>query len=151
MSAQQLADRTAGLGAPIPRSVLANLESGRRTTVGAAEVAVLAAALDVAPIELIYPVGFEAETEILPGRRMDPLEAVRWFCGEMKLDLSDAATRLRHADAGEESAAYLIDYHRELVGRLATREAEAAAAMARAAEEGADDNARAEAQHRIGM
>ena len=46
MSAQQLADRTAELGAPIPRSVLANLESGRRETVSVAEILVLAAALE---------------------------------------------------------------------------------------------------------
>lgn len=69
---QQLADRTAELGMPIPRSVLANLESGRRETVSAAEVVILAAALDIAPIELISPVGFDQQVEMLPGRMMDP-------------------------------------------------------------------------------
>lgn len=72
MSVQQLADRTAELGMPIPRSVLANLESGRRETVSAAEVVILAAALDIAPIELISPVGFDQQVEMLPGRMMDP-------------------------------------------------------------------------------
>ena len=57
MSVQKLADVTDELGMPIPRSVLANLESGRRETVTVAEVLVLAAALDVAPIDLICPSG----------------------------------------------------------------------------------------------
>ena len=43
MSAQQLSDRTGELGMLSPRSVLANLESGRRETVSAAEIMVLAA------------------------------------------------------------------------------------------------------------
>ena len=75
---------------PIPRSVFANLESGRRDTVSVAEVLVLAAALDVAPIDLICPVGFDKQTEMLPGRTMDPLSAMRWFTGEWKLDILDA-------------------------------------------------------------
>ena len=73
MSVQKLADRTAELGMPIPRSVLANLESGRRDTVSVAEVLVLAAALDVAPVELICPVGFDKQMGMLPGRAVDPL------------------------------------------------------------------------------
>ena len=88
---QQLADQTAELGMPIPRSVLANLESGRRDTISVAEVLVLAAALDVAPIDLICPVGFDEQTEMLPGALMDPLSAMRWFTGEWKLDVSTTA------------------------------------------------------------
>ena len=95
MSVQRLADRTAELDMAIPRSVLANLESGRRETVSVAEVLALAAALNVSPIELICPVGFDKETEILPGRMLDPLSAVRWFTGELKLDVTEAATTLR--------------------------------------------------------
>ena len=72
MSAQQLADRTEELGMPIPRSVLANLESGRRETVSVAEILVLAGALNVAPIELICPVGYDKEIELLPGPQLDP-------------------------------------------------------------------------------
>jgi transcriptional regulator with XRE-family HTH domain len=151
MSAQQLADRTAQLGMPMPRSVLANLESGRRTTVSAAEVMILSAALDVAPIELLYPAGFESETEVLPGRSVDPLGAVRWFSGEMKLDVSDTATKLRPPVAGEETAAYLLEYHDELIVRLASHESEAAVALARAegADENARENARREAEYRL--
>jgi transcriptional regulator with XRE-family HTH domain len=92
MSAQQLADRTASLGMGIPRSVLANLESGRRDTVAVAEVLVLAAALGVAPVELFCPAGFDEEIEILPGRPLDPLLASRWVDGELQIDLSRPGT-----------------------------------------------------------
>ena len=129
MSVQRLADRTAELDMPIPRSVLANLESGRRETVSVAEVLALAAALNVSPIELICPVGFDKETEILPGRMLDPLSAVRWFTGELKLDVTEAATTLRQADRGEQSTTYLVEYHQELISRLRAREAEAARAV----------------------
>ncbi len=88
MSVQRLADRTAEFGMPIPRSVLANLESGRRGTVSVAEVLALAAALDVSPVELMCPVGFDEQAEMLPGRTADPREALRWFTGELKLDIT---------------------------------------------------------------
>jgi transcriptional regulator with XRE-family HTH domain len=130
MSAQQLADRTAELGMPIPRSVLANLESGRRETVSAAELIVLAAALNVAPIELICPTGYDEQTEILPGRMVDSLSAVRWFTGELKMEMAGGTTTLRQASRDEQSSTYLIEYHEELINRLRTREAEAARAFA---------------------
>jgi hypothetical protein len=149
MSAQQLADRTAELGMPIPRSVLANLESGRRETVSVAEVLVLAAALGVAPIELISPVGFDQQTEMLPGREMDPLSAMRWFTGELKLDITGAATTLRQPGTAEQSSTYLVEYHDELINRLRTQEADAARALADARAEGADDRALGEARYKI--
>jgi len=151
MSVQRLADRTAELGMPIPRSVLANLESGRRDTVSVAEVLVLAAALDVAPIELISPVGFDKETEMLPGSTMDPLYAMRWFTGELKLDISgDGAWTMRTPGTAEQSSTYLVEYHDELINRLRTQEADAARALADASVEGADDRALAEARYKIG-
>jgi len=134
MSAQQLADRTAELGMPIPRSVLANLESGRRETVSVAEVLVLAAALNVAPTELICPVGFDKQTEMLPGRAMDPLAARRWFTGMLKLDIDDAgAWTMRTPSTAEHSNAYLLEYHDGLIGQLRLKETDAARAAADAA------------------
>ena len=136
---------------PIPRSVLANLESGRRDTVSVAEVLVLAASLDVAPIELICPVGFDKEAEMLPGRMMDPLYAMRWFTGELKLDVSDDGTWIMRAPGtAEQSSTYLVEYHDELINRLRTQEADAARALADASAEGADDRALAEARYKIG-
>ena len=52
LSAQALSDRTAQLGHEVKRSVIANLESGRRGTVTLADVFVLAQALMVPPIQI---------------------------------------------------------------------------------------------------
>jgi transcriptional regulator with XRE-family HTH domain len=138
MTQQQLADRTAELGMPIPRSVLANLESGRRETVSVAEVLILAAALNVAPIELICPVGFDKQTEMLPGREMDPLDATRWVTGELKLELREAATRFRQPGTAEQSSTYLVEYHDELINRLRSQEFEVDRAASDAASAEAD-------------
>lgn len=145
MSVQKLADATAELGMEIPRSVLANFESGRRETVSVAEVLVLAAALNVAPIELICPVGYDKEIEVLPGHSLDPLGAMRWFTGELKLDLSEAGEVLRQPGTAEQSSTYLVEYHDELINRLRTQEYEASrAATDAAAAQAALDNAGAE-------
>jgi hypothetical protein len=135
MSVQRLADRTAELGMLIPRSVLANLESGRRETVSVAEVLVLAAALNVAPIDLICPVGFDKQTEMLPDRTMEPLSAMRWFTGEWKLDIDDAgAWTMRTPGSGERSSAYLLRYHDELISQLYSQEARARETLRAAAD-----------------
>jgi transcriptional regulator with XRE-family HTH domain len=81
MSAQQLSDRCEALGLPIKRSVLANLESGRRTTISVPELLILAEALGVVPMLLLFPLGREETVEVLPGRQVDPWDAVRWFDG----------------------------------------------------------------------
>src|SRR6516162_8256956 len=109
MSTQKLADRTAELGMEIPRSVLANLESGRRETVTVPEILVLAAALQVAPVELLCPVGFDEQLEILPGHMMDPLSASRWVDGELVLDVTGSSPVLRAPAAGEESSTRLAE------------------------------------------
>lgn len=126
MSAQQLADRTAELGMPMPRPVLANLESGRRDSVTAAELLVLAAALGVAPMELLCPVGYDEEIELLPGRMLDPLKASRWVDGELALDLSTPETAFRAPEAGEESSTRLAESHAAQLGQIDIQEAEAA-------------------------
>lgn len=82
MSAQQLSDACAEIGHPIARSVLANFESGRRPTVSVPELLVLAKALEVPPIALVFPVGYEEETEVLPGRVEHPVTGLRWASGE---------------------------------------------------------------------
>jgi transcriptional regulator with XRE-family HTH domain len=82
MSAQQLADATAELGHPVARSVIANLESGRRDTVSVAEIVVLARALGVPPLLLVFPVGSNATVELLPGEIVDTWSGAKWFTGE---------------------------------------------------------------------
>ena len=69
MSLQKLADRTNELGMQIPRSVLANLESGRCEVVTVPELLILARALDVEPAGLLLPADEDGLVEILPGER----------------------------------------------------------------------------------
>ncbi|MFD6128574.1 hypothetical protein [Streptomyces diastaticus] len=106
MSAQQLADECARLGHPaLQRTVISNIETGRRRDVSVADLMVLAAALDVAPASLIYPVGYAAEVEALPGRACAPLDAVDRFAG---LD----------AEADQDTALALLRRHRMLEQRV---------------------------------
>lgn len=82
MSAQQLADRTSELGFPIARSVLANLESGRRETITVPELFVISAALDVPPILLLVPLGRVDAVEALPDLPISAWNAARWLRGD---------------------------------------------------------------------
>lgn len=82
ISAQKLSDRCGELGFPIERSVLSGLESQRRTKISLAEVLVLAMALDVAPIVLIFPVGDVETVELLPNQTASPFSAAGWFSGD---------------------------------------------------------------------
>lgn len=68
MSAQQLSDGCESAGYPIPRSTIANLESGRKETVSLQEVLVIAQVLELPPITLIYSPWDVAETvQVVPG------------------------------------------------------------------------------------
>ena len=49
-SAQDLADKCEEIGHPIPRNVIANMESGRRSNLPLVDVMVLAEALNTPPI-----------------------------------------------------------------------------------------------------
>ena len=55
MTVQALADRCTELGLPIGRVALTKLENGAREKVSVAEIFVLAAALEVPPVLLIFP------------------------------------------------------------------------------------------------
>ncbi len=81
-SAQDLADRCEAIGYPIPRNVIANMESGRRAVLPLVEVMVLAKALRMSPISLIYPVGYVDEVRQLPYEEPQPAwDALQWFTG----------------------------------------------------------------------
>jgi transcriptional regulator with XRE-family HTH domain len=96
LSAQQLARKTAELGHEVPRSVIANLENGRRPTISVAEVIVLAQALGVPPLELLFPLGKVPSVEVLPNHSLDTWDAAKWFTGESHLpdDPDDRSDRL---------------------------------------------------------
>ncbi|MEU6033931.1 helix-turn-helix transcriptional regulator [Actinomadura sp. NPDC047616] len=80
-SAQQLADACTVLGYPLTRSALANLESGRRPTIAVAELLILARALNVPPVLLVFPVGRLDTVEPAPGTEAPAWDAAKWFGG----------------------------------------------------------------------
>lgn len=79
LTAQQVADKTAEMGYPISRDVIANYESGRKQSLDIAELLVLAKALDVPPLALLFPGQAAAPVEVLPGVSSSTLDAVLWF------------------------------------------------------------------------
>jgi hypothetical protein len=83
-SAQWLSDRTAALGHTVTRSVIADLENGRRKYVTTAELIVLALALDTAPITLLYPGPYlDGMVRLSPkGAEIPEIIAVEWFSGD---------------------------------------------------------------------
>jgi hypothetical protein len=80
-SAQWLADRTRELGHTVSRTVIADLENGRRRYITTAELVVLAAALETAPIALLYPPPYSEDVEVLPGQTRQKISAVQEFSG----------------------------------------------------------------------
>lgn len=82
LSAQQLSDRCREIGLPIHRSVISNFENGRRGNLTIAELLVVAEALEIAPIFLLFPVGFTETIEVLPNDTVTAVDAVKWFAGD---------------------------------------------------------------------
>jgi len=81
-SAKELADRCVKLGLPVSRSTLADLENGRRASLTVPELLIIARALDVPPVQLVYPVGHVDAVEALPGQNVPPWTAAKWLTGE---------------------------------------------------------------------
>lgn len=85
-SAQDLADQCERLGHPIPRNVIANMESGRRANLPLVDVMALAAALETYPVCLIFPVGYVERTQELPFQDLVPTwDALRRFTGDEEI------------------------------------------------------------------
>ncbi|MFI9486972.1 helix-turn-helix domain-containing protein [Promicromonospora sp. NPDC052451] len=101
LTTQQVADRTVELGYPMARASIANLETRPREKIYLQDVTVLAAALGVSPVEILYPlevttvptstptpVGViqrgvlrNTSTQVLPGRAERAPAAAAWFTG----------------------------------------------------------------------
>jgi transcriptional regulator with XRE-family HTH domain len=81
-SGQWLSDETAKAGHRISRTTISELESGKRKSVTTAELCVLAWALKVPPIRLLFPDLPDGPVEVLPGKELSSFDAVRWFSGE---------------------------------------------------------------------
>lgn len=83
LSAVQLSERTAELGFPITRGTIAKIEGAHRGgKFDVTELLVLAAALNVPPITLIYPDLPDGRVEMLPDTEASSIDAAQWFSGE---------------------------------------------------------------------
>ncbi|MET4166103.1 MULTISPECIES: hypothetical protein [Gordonia] len=113
-SAQWLSDRTAELGYPVPRTTISETETGRRRgTLPVQELVVLAAALQVPPLQLLYPGLPSAPVEYLPGGSVRAIDAAQMFAGELpqpgsgdeSIDVMAMARRWAEATADRGQAA----------------------------------------------
>ena len=90
MTAVDLAERTKELGYPVTRVAITKIENNTRSgKLDIAELLVIAAALGVPPILLLYPVYPYGAVEVLPlpagDGRASQFAALRWFAGEQNL------------------------------------------------------------------
>ena len=110
-SGQWLSDRTAELGHRVSRTTISELENGKRKYVSTAEICVLAWALKVPPVQLLYPNLPDGLVEVVPDVSVSSIHAATWFSGETvfypDLDSQPGATEVddewkrRAADAVE--------------------------------------------------
>ncbi|MGI5247501.1 helix-turn-helix domain-containing protein [Dactylosporangium sp. CA-139066] len=116
LSANELSRRTAQLGSEVPRSVIANLETGRRESVSVDELLILGAALDVPPLLLLTPVGQVKNLRILPEVESSPWFSRGWIIGARLVEY--AGSNVQKWRDGRRAVA-LYDVHRTLVQQYA--------------------------------
>lgn len=142
LTVQQVADRTASLGYPMARASIANLETRPREKIYLQDVTVLAAALGVSPVEILYPLDVttvptsmptpvgviqrgvlrNTSTQVLPGRAERAPAAAAWFTGGYGRVLEArlaALTAYGKFEARIELLAMLVDEEQD--GTLAAR------------------------------
>jgi hypothetical protein len=89
------------VGVPWDRSIVANLENGRRKTVSVVELLALAYVLEVLPVHLLVPVEPDARYRPVPTRN-DPADEVRdWLLARGKLAGMDVRVMFNDAPASE--------------------------------------------------
>jgi transcriptional regulator with XRE-family HTH domain len=82
LTAQQLAERTKSLGYPISRVAISKIEGNKRAgKFDVAELLVLAQALELAPLQLLFPDELDDDIELLPGEGTLTSHAITWFTG----------------------------------------------------------------------
>ncbi|MEV6660633.1 helix-turn-helix domain-containing protein [Nocardia fluminea] len=143
LTAAQLSDRTRDIGYPIHRIAISKIENGARVgKLDVAELVVLARALEVPPVELIYPDLPDGPVEVWPDQQTTNFQAVQWFSGETTADdivpgtgesrggnerlrLSRERERARELRSGMGDAWYSANVRSETEHRLRNEEIEA--------------------------
>lgn len=100
-SGQWLADRTKALGHPISKTMLWDLEQGKRKSIGVPDLLVLARALDVPPTLLLFPSPPDNFIAFLPGEELPAALAEQWFTGEAQLEEPEDLEPFKGANPNE--------------------------------------------------
>ena len=115
LTAASLSARTKKLGYPIVAATIGKIETGERM-IDVAELLVLAAALEIPPVLLLFP-GFPDGTEqVLPGVTGASDSAVRWLSGTDGLPgpVDDESDRGLYATSGVNAGIALVELVNEL-------------------------------------
>lgn len=104
-TAEQLALRCGELGHPIHRTTITKIENGRGSF-ELADLLILAAALGIPPILLLYPDIPDGDVEVIPSHAVSSSDAMQWFYGDQTL-MGDAG------QAVDYSARELLDIVKE--------------------------------------
>lgn len=80
-SAQRLGDEMARVGIPWNRSIVVNIEQGRRSYITLEELLALGRVLGVPPMLLAFPFDQVREVQALPNVSVPTWEAAQWFAG----------------------------------------------------------------------
>ena len=100
LTASELARRTSELGYPITRGAIAKIESNLRSgKVDVAEALVLAVALDIPPVLLLFPqFSTDGGGALLPGVVASDDDAVHWMSGQVPFPHAPEGTSLAVED-----------------------------------------------------
>lgn len=93
-SAAWLSEETEKLGLKLTRQTITDLENGRRRYVTTAELVVLAVALGVPAVALLYPDLPDGKVEVLPGQHVSSTVALLRFTGEKDASPTSDLARL---------------------------------------------------------
>jgi len=115
-SGQWLSDRTEELGQRVSRSTISEIETRRRKSLSVDHLILLAAALDVAAVDLIYPGGPNTEIEILPGVVKTKLEAIEGFGGSKQLNDKLVQVLTKVSEAFKLSVEEIVELRKHIYG-----------------------------------
>lgn len=99
-SARELAGRMTAEGVPWDRSVVANLETGRRSGLSVEEWLALARVLDVPPLHLLAPLDDDEPVAVTPNLTVPAKTLRAWIRGQ-RTPISESPEFMRHRPADE--------------------------------------------------
>jgi len=110
LTVQELADETERLGYPIKRQALVNLESGRKAKIGVDELFIIAAAMRLNPLFLVFdPMRQGEPVEVFPTLEVPQWQALLWASGHVSVLNSIFYTDTRDDGRGEFSMRLRLD------------------------------------------